>query len=313
MKLAAAQILSSNARIMQRLASDPVQRNEHFKKYNINASTYDEAYCRANGEEYLTYLETQLAADADLILFPEFCFTPGVVAGVHPSIPLNPNARTDALKLYTWSGQLFTRWLRRHAKRNGKFLAAATFTVRAGNIYNTGLLADDAGKLALRYEKVHLPFDEKRSVAFGKKYNVADTRLGKVGFAICYDMQYPEDVACLAQQGVQIILHPSGGYTGPGEPADMGQQRLRVRAADAHAALVYACFANDNTGCRDSCVIAPNGEVKAVANGTQAGIVVGEVEHGKTFPINGAPAETPDWISLRRAHRRPQTYRVLCK
>ena len=190
-------------------------------------------------------------------------------------------------------------------------IAAASYTVRAGKIYNTGLLADENGELALRYEKIHLPFDEKQTVELGRKYNVADTRLGKVGFAICYDMQYPEDIACLATQGVKIILHPSGGYTGPGEPADMGQCRLRVRAADANAALVYACFAKDNTGCRVSCVIAPNGEVKACVTGTDIGFAVSEVEFGVKHPISGAPAETPDWISLRRSLRRPQTYRPL--
>jgi len=315
MKLAAAQILSSNACIMQGLANDPVNRNEHFKKYNINAATFDEAYTRANGEEYLGYLEAQVREAAnrqvDLLLFPEFCFQPGVTAGVHPTIPLNPNARTDALRVFTWSGKLFTQWLRRQAKQTGMLIGAASFTVRGGKIYNTGLLADEQGELALRYEKIHLPFDEKQTVEFGRKYTVADTRLGKVGFAICYDMQYPEDIACLAMQGVQIILHPSGGYTGPGEPTDMGQQRLRVRAADAHAALVYACFAKDNTGCRESCVIAPNGELKACVTGTDIGFAVGEVEFGAKQPIPGAPAETPDWIALRRAHRRPQTYRPL--
>ena len=311
MKLAAGQILSAVERVMVRHKDDPVARNEHFKKYNINASTYDEAYCHAYGEEYLGYLEEQVRAVAnqqvDLLLFPEFCFTPGVVAGVHPTIPLNPNVTADAMKLYTWSGKLFTKWLRRHAKQTGMLLAAACSTVRAGKIYNTGLLADEQGQLALRYEKVHLPYDEKEVVTFGRRYNLADTRLGRIGFAICYDMQYPEDAACLAVQGVQIILHPSGGYTGPGEPPDMGQCRLRVRASDSAAALVYACFANEKGGCRDSCVIAPNGEVKACVTGTDVGFAIGDVT------IGGTPA-TPgitDWVARRRAHRRPQTYRPL--
>ena len=315
MKLAAAQIFSAVERVMIRLKDDPVARNEHFKKYNISASTYDEAYCHAFGEEYLGYLAEQVRTAAeqkvDLLLFPEFCFMPGVVAAVHPTIPLNPNARADALKLYTWSGRLFTKWLRRQAKQSGLLLATASFTVRAGKIYNTGLLADEQGQLALRYEKVHLPYDEKTVVEFGRRYTVADTRLGRIGFAICYDIQYPEDAACLAVQGVQIILHPSGGYTGPGEPPDMGQCRLRVRASDSASALVYACFAKETGGCRDSCVIAPNGEVKACVTGTGVGFAIGEVTVGGQQPVPGAKPDAPDWIALRRAHRRPQTYRPL--
>ncbi|MEI8315730.1 MAG: carbon-nitrogen hydrolase family protein [Verrucomicrobiota bacterium] len=310
MKLATAQILGAKDRVMARHKDNPVARNDHFKKYNISASTYDEAYCRAYAEEYLGYLEEQVrGVKADLLLFPEFCFTPGVLSSVHPTIPLNPNARADALKLYTWSGQLFTKWLRRQAKQAGMFLAAASFTIRAGKIYNTGLLADEAGNLALRYEKIHLPIDEKQSVEFGRRYNYADTRLGRIAFAICYDIQYPEHTACLATQGIQIILHPSGGYTLPGEAADMGQQRLRVRASDCNAALVYTCFANDQ-GCSDSCVIAPNGDVKACVPGKEVGIAIGEVTVGKRMWPNDKP-EDPDREIQRRDHRRPQTYRPL--
>ena len=315
-KLAAAQILSAKDRVMARHKDDPIARNDHFKKYNISASTYDEAYCRAYGEEYLGYLEEQVRSVAgqkiDLLLFPEFCFTPGVLSAVHPSIPLNPNARADALKLYTWSGQLFTKWLRRQAKQAGLFLAAASFTIRAGKIYNTGLVADETGTLVLRYEKIHLPCDEKQSVEFGRRYNFADTRLGRIAFAICYDIQYPEHTACLATQGVQIILHPSGGYTLPDEAADMGQLRLRVRASDSNAALVYACFAHDNTGCQESCVIAPNGDVKACVSGTDVGVAVGEVTLGKRSWPNDKP-DAPDREIQRRDHRRPQTYRLLIK
>jgi predicted amidohydrolase len=315
MKLAAGQIYSLKGRLVERLKDEPVKRNEYFQKYNICAGTYDPAYCRAYGEEYLTYLEEQvkIAANqgAELLLLPEFTFVLAVMAQAHPSLGTNPNALADAIKLYTWSGKYFTEWMKRQSKATGMLLAAATTTIRANKLYNTGLLTDEHGQLALRYEKIHLPHDEIQSVQVGRHYKVADTRLGRIAFSICYDIQFPEHQACLAVAGAQIVLHPSGGYTGPGEAADMGQNRLRVRACDHHMALVYACFAKDPCGCMDSCVIAPNGDVKACIRGTAEGIAMGEVTGvGKGVWPNDKPTD-PDREEFRRRWRRPETYRPL--
>ena len=317
-KLAAAQLWSAKTRIARRLRRNPVRRNEHFLKYNIGASTYDEAYARAYGEEYLGYLErwVRKAADreVDLLLLPEFCFTPGVIATPMEGIKRNPRAKADAVRLYTWSGQLFTDWLCRQAKVTGMLIAAASYTVRSGRIYNTGLLADDRGRLALRYEKVHLPYDEKVSVAAGRDYTVADTHLGRIGFSICYDIQFPEHQACLAAHGVELVLHPSGGYTRPGESPDMGQNRLRVRAGDHRCALVYACFAPEHDWePRESCVLAQNGDVKACIRGKRAGLAVGDVTISAKRSRPTMPHDPQDFEALRRSLRRPETYRPILR
>lgn len=314
-KLAAAQIWSAKARIARRLRRNPIRRNAHFLKYNISAATYDEAYSRAYGEEYLGYLEAWVrkAADrkVDLLLLPEFCFTPGVLATPMRGVKPNPHAKADAVRLYTWSGRLFMDWLCRQAKDTGMLLAAASYTVRGGRIYNAGLLADERGQLLLRYEKIHLPYDEKVHVAAGRDYTVADTRLGRIGFSICYDIQFPEHQACLAARGAQIILHPSGGYMLPDESPEMGQNRLRVRASDHFCALVYASFAPESWEPGESCVIAPNGAVRAWIQGKKTGLAVGEVTVGakRSWPSDGP--EAPDWEAVRRSLRRPQTYRPL--
>jgi predicted amidohydrolase len=315
--LTAAQIWSAKARVARRLAGHPAKRNEHFLKYNIGAATYDVAYARAYGEEYLCYLElwVRKAADrnVDLLLLPEFAFNPGVLAEPMKGIKRNPHAKADAVRLYTWSGRLFTDWLCRQARATGMLLAAASYTVRGGRIYNTGLLADERGRLVLRYEKIHLPADERMSVAAGRDYTVADTRLGRAGFSICYDIQFPEHQACLAARGAQIVLHPSGGYTLPDESPDMGQNRLRVRASDHFCALVYASFAPESWEPGESCVIAANGEVKAWIRGKKTGLAVGEVTvSGKRSWPSDAPG-APDREAVRRSLRRPQTYRPLLR
>ncbi|MEI7437336.1 MAG: hypothetical protein WCL16_11100, partial [bacterium] len=105
---------------------------------------------------------------------------------------------------------------------------------------------------------------------------------------------------------------PSGGYTLPDESPDMGQNRLRVRASDHYCALVYACFAPENDWePRASAVIAPNGEVKACVHGKRAGLALGEVVIGNKRSWPADKPEAPDWETVRRSLRRPQTYQPL--
>ncbi|MCX5661619.1 MAG: carbon-nitrogen hydrolase family protein [Planctomycetota bacterium] len=314
--LAAAQIWSSKTRAFRQRKADPERVQEHFRKYNLGAATYDAEYARAYGMEYLNYLTEQVDAAAtrgiDLLLFPEFCLTPAVIADPLPGIARNKSAIADAVELYTWSGKLFTDWLCASAKRTGMFLGASSFTVRRGKIFNTGLLADDRGHLALSYDKVHMPQGEIDYAEPGKTYPVADTRLGRIGFSICYDVQFPEHHACLAEAGAEIVLHPSGGYTLPDENPDMGQQRLRVRASDHHCAIVYACFAPESDWePRESSVISRSGKVEACIRGKKAGFAVAKVSVGGKRSWPGDKPDAPDREAIRRSLRRPTTYRPL--
>lgn len=316
--LAAAQFWSAKTRVARRLLSDPVKRNEHFKKYNIGSSTYDADYARSYGEEYLTYLtarvEDAASRGVDLLLLPEFCFTPGVIASPMQGIAPNANAHADAVNLYSWSGDVFQRWMLAAAKRTGMLIGATCLNVRGGRIYNTGMLADERGRMALRYDKIQLPQDEREHVTAGNDYTLAKTRVGVVGFSICYDIQFPEHQACLAARGVQIVLHPSAGYTLPDEKPDMGQQRLRVRASDSCCAIVYSCFAPENDWePRESAVIGPNGDVLACVRGKRAGFAIASVEVGAKRRWPGDKPDAPDREAIRRAMRRPDTYTPLIK
>lgn len=315
-RLAAAQPLSAKARRMIQLKDDPAQRREHFLKYNLGASTYDESYARSYGEAYLPYLETWVrkAADrkADLLLFPEFCFVPGVLASPAPEIPPNPHAVADAVRLYAWSGPLFERWLRQMSRESGLLIGAATLTTRGGRLYNTGLLADEKGGLALRYDKIHLPPDELVHFTPGRRYDVADTRLGRIGFAICYDIQFPEHTAALAVQGASLVLHPSAGYTLPDETSDMGRNRLRVRASDHFSGLVYSSFSPlESGGPGGTCVVAPDGDLRDAVPGKRPGLAVGETVIGGKRKWPADEDRAPDREAVRRQCRRPGTYGVL--
>jgi nitrilase len=314
--LAAAQPLSMKQHRLRQLAVDAAARAAHFRQWNLGAASYDAAYCRRLGEGYLPYLAGCVARaarrGARLLLLPEFAFVPGVLAAPAPGAPANPRAHADAVELYGWAFARFTAWAAEQARRHRLYLAAATLAARGDRLHNTGLLVAPTGDLVGIYAKVHLPPDEAVHTTRGETYPVWQTELGRVGFAICYDIQYPEHTACLAAADAQLILHPSAGYTLPDESWDMGRQRLRVRASDHYCALLYSCTAPEHArDPREACVIAPQGDCLAVVRGRRPGLAIADVALGRPRAWPGDPPTAPDREAIRRAHRRPTTYHLL--
>lgn len=75
-----------------------------------------------------------------------------------------------------------------------------------GQVENRAFLIDDEGVLLGSYAKTHLTAAEKGRITRGQAYPVFDTRLGKIGISICYDICFPEVSRMLALEGAQVIL-----------------------------------------------------------------------------------------------------------
>jgi nitrilase len=82
-------------------------------------------------------------------------------------------------------------------------------------VRNSCLVYDDQGKLAARYDKIHL-FDfemgkeryaEERTIEAGGEVVTVDSPFGRLGISICYDLRFPE--LYRAMKPVDIILVPS--------------------------------------------------------------------------------------------------------
>ena len=85
----------------------------------------------------------------------------------------------------------------------------------AGKVRNSCLVYDDAGKLAARYDKIHLfrfemgseSYSEQRTIEPGNDVKTVDTPFGRLGLSICYDLRFPE--LYRAMRDVDIIVVPS--------------------------------------------------------------------------------------------------------
>ena len=83
-------------------------------------------------------------------------------------------------------------------------------------IYNECLIFDQ-GTFLTSYAKTHLfevhtknsSYQENEVFTPGNHFQAFDTRFGKMGVLICYDMRFPENARLLSQEGVKVLFCPS--------------------------------------------------------------------------------------------------------
>src|SRR5579872_3920468 len=77
------------------------------------------------------------------------------------------------------------------------------------SIYDSAVLVDPQGKIQGTYRKVHLWDKERNYFSHGNDFPVFQTKFGKIGIGICYDIEFPEPARIMAAGGAQIIFFPS--------------------------------------------------------------------------------------------------------
>lgn len=156
----------------------------------------------SNRRQAFRYVEAAGRQGADLVCLPETFFAPGGLAGAEP-IP----------------GPTFDR-LAELAAAYGLWVVAGFCVVgqdgREG-VENSAIVIDRAGRLAARYVKVHPTIGEceERGIVPGRQATVVDTDFGRMGLAICYDIDWPDYWDDLARQGAELVVWPSaydGGF-----------------------------------------------------------------------------------------------------
>jgi len=162
--------------------------------YNLNKM---EALCAAAGE------------DCDLIVFPEAALTGYCFASARET-------REGAIER---NGPEMQRLRRVAAERSCSLVFGAV--ERAGErLYNTVFFLEPDGTL-FSYYKSHLPFlGVDRFVSAGElPAAVFDTRFGKIGLIVCYELRFPEAARIAALRGARLILQPTnlpaGGESHP--------------------------------------------------------------------------------------------------
>ena len=222
-----------------------------------------------------------------LVVFPEF----GHAA------PIYPTAAELFDRLSVAIPNEHTERYTRKAREHGIYIQTATFLERdnnyPGQVFNTTCLIGPDG-LLYKYRKVHtwIPWEVHASPHDLPEYRedlypVAETEIGRLGAAICYDWLFPEAIRQLALNGAEVLIRVSAYMDpwGATPPMDWWTVVNRCRALENMAYVVAA-----NQGARadyyppfswpgGSMVVDFDGRLLAQADpGTGEKIVVGPID-----------------------------------
>lgn len=77
------------------------------------------------------------------------------------------------------------------------------------NFYNTTYYIDSLGLIKLKYRKIHLWHPERKDFSPGHRIAVGNSKYGKIGLIICWDLMFPEIFRDMVRRGVKIVICPS--------------------------------------------------------------------------------------------------------
>jgi len=245
-------------------------------------------------------IEIAVQSKPDIICLPElFTYLPAQTDHFDDVLPL-AEARNGSVS------QMFSEYAR---KAGALILGGSFMHAVGGKVYNTAFLFDPSGEIVAEYSKTHLfdtpDYQESKHITPGERVTVLETRCGKIGIIICYDIRFPELARTLALKGAEIILCPAAfPIASPSPGFDHWQILTRAIALQN---MVYVLAVNQ-FGHRDpfyffgrSCLIDPWGiEVAAAPN--RECVFVGEID----LDYLNAMRE----IRSPLKHRRPHLYQL---
>jgi len=249
----------------------------------------------------LEAFKTAAESGAELIAFAELAF--------YRFLPQNP-ATADALKRAESIPGPTTDKFAALAKHYGVVAVLNTFESDGERTYDSSPVIDADGTLCGVTRMIHimegLGFYEKGYYTPGDKASfVYETRVGRVGIAICYDRHFPEYMRNLSLQGAELVIVPQAGALGEW-PEGIFEGELQVAAFQNgyFAALVNRVGKEEKLHfAGESFVVDPFGKVIARAPQDEDFILYAECDRDR---IAKSPARR-FFIS----DRRPEFYRKM--
>ncbi|SIR46339.1 Predicted amidohydrolase [Rhizobium sp. RU20A] len=186
-------------------------------------------------------------------------------------------------------------------------IGSTAIALADGKIANRGFLFGPDGAKLLHYDKIHM-FDVdldngeswRESAAYtpGACARVAALPFGTMGFAICYDVRFPELFRSQAVAGAEIMTVPAAFTKQTGEAH--WEILLRARAIENGVFVIAAAQAGKHEDGREtfghSLVIDPWGRVLGMADGAGEAIVIAEVDASQSA---AARAKIPNLKNAR--------------
>ena len=218
-----------------------------MRKYQIGVIQMD---TRDNKEENLkaacAFIDEAVAKGAKMVSFPEVFNVIDMGQEPPEEIPSGPTISLMAEK----------------AGAHGIWIHCGSISEvnpQGDRRFNTTVMLNPKGEVVAKYRKLHT-FDitmpdgtethESHRVKPGDQIVTVQTDMGHLGFAICYDIRFPELFRAMALQGAQIIFTPANFTTPTGK--DHWETILKTRAVENGCYIVAAGQFGKKRGKSDS-------------------------------------------------------------
>lgn len=163
------------------------------------------------------FVDTASNYRADFLVFPEM-LTNQLLALIEATRPALAARQLD--RFTSRYEQLFADLAIRYSVN---IIGGTHLTVEGEVLYNIATLFHRDGRIS-RQKKLHITPSEERwwGVSGGDRIEAFQTDRGKVGIAICYDIEFPEVSRILRAQGAQLVFVPYN--------TDIREGHIRVRS-----------------------------------------------------------------------------------
>jgi len=209
---------------------------------------------------------------ADLVIFPELSLTGYVVRDqIYELAETIPGPSVKAIET-----------IAKRAKAHIIFGMPELSEKAQATIHNAAVLVGPEGFIG-KYRKMYLPthsvFEEKRYFRPGYQVAVFDTKLGKIGLIICYDIFFPEVSRLTRLKGAQLIVCISAS---PAVRRTFFETLTVARAIENTAFLAYVNLVGIEDGLQfwgGSRLVGPNGKVLVQAKLDEEDLVICDVDY----------------------------------
>src|SRR5579859_3213198 len=187
-----------------------------------------------NLEKAEQFIRQAIAQEADLIVFPE-----DFIAG-----PLE-----EHVELADFDSQYVRHFQQLAAQYGIDIVPGSIIEGDENGLYNTTYYIDRQGDILGCFRKVNLWLPERSYITPGTSTSVFETRFGKVGLIICWDLMFPEIFRAMVSEGVEMVICPSYWCledAGKGQKLNQYSEVMLVnalclaRAFENEVVLVYA-------------------------------------------------------------------------
>ncbi len=196
-------------------------------------------------------------------------------------------------------------------------VGSTAIALPGGKVANRAFLFGPDGALISTYDKIHM-FDvdldkgeswrESATYEPGREAAVADLPFGRLGFAVCYDLRFPQLFRAEAMAGAEVLTVPAAFTRQTGEAH--WHVLLRARAIENGAFVIAAAQGGRHEDGREtyghSMIVGPWGKIVAEADHDEPGVVVAEIDIAASA---AARAKIPNLNNAREFGMRQATSR----